>query len=704
MPSPIAETGQRPRSNGGNTAASSNSNLPDSRETELPFQTEPPLAGSGGHAGSPQQTPSLSNRSNEPSPSSAEPRPEQSGYWDPIAKLVERTARTSPERLAVVDASSTSRRARGSRAERSIRYGELNGQADDLARCLRSLGVGAEDVIALRLNRSIGLVVGALGVLKAGAAYLPLNPQTPAAHTRFEIDDARAPLIVTDTAHNRDSESYGRSVLVLDDEGRLRKAPKAASRSHQSGRGPHEAPNADSLAYVIYTSGSTGRPKGVEVTQGGLLNLVLWHQKAFGLTPADRMTLLASVEFDASVWEMWPVLCTGASLHIPDELTRRDPEALRDWLAKREISIGFAPTPLAERLLALPWPGSTRLRTLLTGGDILHVHPRAGLPFRVINNYGPTECTVVATSGLVPATPKATGLPTIGRPIANAAVHILDENLQPVGSGEAGEICIGGVGVARGYRNQPELTRQKFVPDPFNDETGAHLYRTGDLGQLLAGGEVAFLGRIDNQVKIRGFRIELEAIASVLNEHPAVKQSAVIARDYGASDKRLIAYVVLERSAAVTQTVLREHLAARLPEQMIPAVFVNLAELPLNANGKVDRAGLPEPDDLNRLAVNPYVAARTATEERLSELLAPLLKVERVSVEDNFFMLGGHSLLGTQLIARMRAAFGVEASLRTLFECPTIAALASEVDRLVLRGASRAANSAAENSKMGLGR
>ncbi len=371
---------------------------------------------------------------------------------------------------------------------------------------------------------------------------------------------------------------------------------------------------------------------------------------------------------------------------------------------KRDISISFAPTPLAERLIALPWPAPTRLHTLLTGGDTLHNHPRAGLPFRVINNYGPTECAVVATSGLVPATTNATGLPTIGRPITNAAIHILGENLQPAGPGEAGEICIGGAGVARGYRNQPELTRQKFVPDPFSDESGARLYRTGDLGQLLARGEVAFRGRIDNQVKIRGFRIELEAIAAVLNEHPAVKQSAAIARDYGASDKRLIAYVVLERSAAATQTILREHVAARLPEQMIPAVFVRLTELPLNVNGKVDRAALPEPDDLNRLAVKPHVAARTATEQRLAELLGPLLQIERVSVEDNFFMLGGHSLLGTQLIARMRAAFGVEVSLRTLFECPTIAALASEVDRLVLRGASRAASTAADNSKMGLGR
>jgi len=696
--------GQRPTSNPGSMATSSNSNLPDPRETELAFQPESPLAASEDYAGSPQQTPSLSNRVNETPPSSAEARAKRSEYWNSVATLVERTANAFPERLAVVDASSASRRAPGKRAERSIHYGELNERADDLARCLRSLGVGAEDVIALRLNRSIELVVAALGVLKAGAAYLPLNPQTPAAHTRFELDDARAPAIVTDTAHSHDSESYGRSVLVLDDDGRVRKAPKAAPLSPESARDRGEAPNAESLAYVIYTSGSTGQPKGVEVTHGNLLNLVLWHQKAFELIPADRMTLLASVEFDASVWEMWPVLCTGASLHIPDELTRRDPAALRDWLVKREISISFAPTPLAERLNALPWPAPTRLHTLLTGGDTLHVHPRAGLPFRVINNYGPTECAVVATSGLVPPGPHAAGLPGIGRPIANATIHILDENLQSAASGEAGEICIGGAGVARGYRNQTELTRQKFVPDPFSDESGARLYRTGDLGRLLASGEIAFLGRIDTQVKIRGFRIELEAIAAVLNEHPGVKQSTVIARDYGASDKRLIAYVVLEHSTPATQTVLREHLAARLPEQMIPAVFVSLAELPLNGNGKVDRAGLPEPDELNRLAVKPYVGARTATEQRLAELLAPLLHVERVSVEDNFFMLGGHSLLGTQLIARMRAAFGVEVSLRTLFECPTIAALASEVDRLVLRGASRAASSATDSSKMGLGR
>ncbi len=304
MPSPRGKARQRPKSNPGSTAASSNSNVPDSRETELRFQTEPPRAGSGGHAGSPQQTSSPPDRSNEPSPSSAEPRPKRSGYWNSIAALVERMAGTFPERLAVVDASSASGRAPGNRAERSVRYGELNERADELARCLRSLGLGAEDVVALRLNRSVDLVVAALGVLKAGAAYLPLNPQTPASHTRFELEDARAPVIVTDTAHSRDSESYGRGVLVLDDEGRVHKAPEAAPRSPESARGQEEAPNPDSLAYVIYTSGSTGQPKGVEVTQGNLLNLVWWHQKVFELTPADRMTLLASVEFDASVWEM----------------------------------------------------------------------------------------------------------------------------------------------------------------------------------------------------------------------------------------------------------------------------------------------------------------------------------------------------------------------------------------------------------------
>lgn len=613
--------------------------------------------------------------------------------WKSVAEATAEVARAFPEQLAVRESSG------GTRAQRNLSYGDLEARAHQLEQALRGMGIGADDVVALRFPRSTGLVVGALGVLKAGAAYLPLSPCAPAAQRSFALDDAGAKVIITDSKRGATFDAGSRAVIFLDEDGCVQNPLPASPESQHPAETPEIRP--ENLAYIIYTSGSTGKPKGVEVTHANLLNLVRWHHEAFELAPGDRMSLLASVEFDASVWEMWPVLCAGASLHIPDDITKQDPEALRDWLIDEEITISFVPTPMAERLISLPWPHSTRLRALLTGGDTLHVRPRSSTPFRIINNYGPTECAVVATSGRV--SPDATTvLPTIGGAISNVTVRILDDQLRPVPLGEEGEICIGGAGVARGYRNQPELTREKFIADPFAQTPGARMYRTGDLGRMLPNGEIAFAGRIDNQVKIRGFRIELDAIASVLDEHPWVNQSTVIARDYEAGDKRLVAYIVTEHGSPVTHAGLRQHLAARLPEHMIPAVFVAMDALPLNSSGKVDRNALPEPNELNRLSANAYVPPRTATEQRLAELLAPLLEVERVSVDDNFFMLGGHSLLGTQLIARMRAAFGVEIGLRTLFDSPTIAALASEVDRLILIAAARTGESSAANRNMAL--
>lgn len=615
-----------------------------------------------------------------------------------VAEITAETARTFPDRPAVVESTGGTRGELHETGERTLRYGELEARAGKIAEVLRAMGIGADDVVALRFPRSIALVVGALGVLKAGAAYLPLSPCAPVSQTNFELDDAGAKVILTGTRCGHSFDAGSRTVICLDEDGRVQSSRPVQPEMSSVTDAPNRPEN---LAYIIYTSGSTGKPKGVEVTHANLLNLVRWHHEAFELKPSDRMSLLASIEFDASVWEMWPVLCAGASLHIPDDMTKQDPEGLRDWLIDKEITISFVPTPMAERLISLPWPHSTRLRTLLTGGDTLHVRPRASTPFRVVNNYGPTECTVVATSGRV--APHTVGaLPTIGSAIKNVAVRILDEKLRPVAAGQEGEICIAGDGVARGYRNQPELTREKFVADPFATTPNARMYRTGDLGRMLPSGEIAFAGRIDNQVKIRGFRIELDAIASVLDEHPWVNQSTVIARDFEAGDKRLVAYIVAEPGSPVTHATLRQHLAARLPEHMIPAVFVAINSLPLNSSGKVDRGALPEPTDSNRLSATAYVPPHTATEQRLAELLVPLLEVERVSVGDNFFMLGGHSLLGTQLIARMRAAFGVEIGLRTLFDAPTIAALALEVDRLILTAAARAGENATATRNLSL--
>jgi amino acid adenylation domain-containing protein len=557
-------------------------------------------------------------------------------------------------------------------------YGELNRRANQVAHHLISLGVGAgpgESIVGLCLDRSTTAVVWALGILKAGGAYLPLDPTYPAERLAFMLTDAQPRALVTtcDIAQRLQLGSW--NVIAIDRD--------AAAIDRQVTDTPDRNIAPEQLAYVIYTSGSTGRPKGVEITHASLMNLVMWHQSAFEITPADRASLLAGVGFDAAVWETWPYLTAGASLHLPDEPTRLSPELLRDWLVAKRITTSFLPTALAERVMILDWPEQTALRTLLTGAETLRQFPSFDLPFTVVNNYGPTECTVVATSGPVPDDVYTNTMPTIGRPIANTQVYILDEDLQQVPVHAAGEIYVGGAGVARGYLNRPELTAEKFVRSPFSSDPNARLYRTGDLARFLANGEIAYLGRIDEQIKILGHRIEPNEIVTVLDRHPGVEASRVIARQEGCSEKHLVAYVVLNSPSQPSAADLRSFLEKDLPQQMVPAVFVRLDSFPLTQNGKVDRAALPAPDPENTLRDEAFITARTPVEERLAVMLSSLLGLQQVSINDNFFMLGGHSLLGTQLISQIRGTFGVELALLTLFESPTIEQLALEIERLV---------------------
>jgi acyl-coenzyme A synthetase/AMP-(fatty) acid ligase/acyl carrier protein len=435
---------------------------------------------------------------------------------------------------------------------------------------------------------------------------------------------------------------------------------------------------------VIYTSGSTGQPKGVQITHASLLNLVFWHQRAFAVTAGDRATQVASPGFDAAVWELWPYLTAGASVYFPDEETRIAPEALRDWLVWQRITISFLPTPLAERVMTLEWPATTALRILLTGGDALHRYPSPTLPFTLINNYGPTENTVVATSGPVPAIERPEGPPSIGRPIANTQVYILDERLQPVPSGVPGELHIGGAGLARGYLNHPALTAEKFIPNPFCAVPGTRLYKTGDLACYLPDGQIAFLGRIDEQIKIRGYRIEPGEIVAALDRHPTVQASVVVAREDTPDDKRLVAYIVPTAGSRPTASALRDYLATQVPDYMVPATFVGLDALPLTPNGKVDRAALPAPDATNTVQDDTFTAPRSPLEERLAAIVASLLGLEQVGRDDNFFLLGVHSLLGAQVIARVADTFDVDLPLHALLEAPTVAELAIEIEHLML--------------------
>jgi amino acid adenylation domain-containing protein len=582
-----------------------------------------------------------------------------------VPQLISHQARENPGHIAL-DGSSM-----------RLTYGELEDRANQLAHRLKELGASANTVVAVCLRRSPLAALASLAIMKAGAAYLPIDLNYPRERLSFILSDSRAPIVISESAVAGKLPEGNWQLLLLDRENLAVRTPAALEANEVC---------PDHLAYVIYTSGSTGTPKGVEITHANLLNLVCWYQKAFAVTPDDRATQLTSFGFDAAVAELWPHLAAGASLLFTPEEVRSSPELLRDWLVDQEINIAFVPTALAERLITLDWPIITRLRLLLTGADTLHHYPRPGLPFALINNYGPTECTVMATSGRVVTLEAADAeqRPSIGRPIDGAEIYIVDGSLNPVPRGEIGELCIGGAGVGRGYVNSPELTAKKFVPDPFINNPSARLYRTGDRARWLPDGQIEYIGRVDNLIKVQGYRIEPNEIISVLDRHPAILASAVVSRQDGMEHPRLVSYIVLDGAQVrPTVTELRELLRSRLPAYMMPAIFVVMPDLPMNSNGKLDRDALPAPDVANVLPDENYVAPRTVLEEKLSALVANLLGVAKVGVNDNLFLIGGHSLFGTQLIARMRDNFGVELPLRSVFESPTPALLAQEIERLM---------------------
>jgi amino acid adenylation domain-containing protein len=572
-------------------------------------------------------------------------------------------AALAPDRPSIVDGDAV------------LSYAELDRRASGLAAALRDAGAAAEVCVALRLDRSADFVVAALAVLKTGAAYLPIDATMAAARARVIVADAGAPLLVT---HRGKTELSGDVRTIEIDRLPVDIHPRPFVDAD---------PNPASLAYVIYTSGSTGLPNGVEITHANLDNLMAWHQSAFNVTAADRAGQVAGVAFDAAVWEIWPHLAAGATLYIADETSRRSAHALREWLVRQRITIAFVPTVLAEEMLDLEWPPDTALRTLLTGADILHRRPPAGLPFTVVNNYGPTECTVVSTSGVVAPDAGALSPPSIGRPIANATALVLDDRGRPVAAGEAGELCMAGALVGRGYRNNPQLTASRFVTYSAESEPTKRMYRTGDQVRVLPTGEIAFLGRLDDQVKIRGYRIELGEIVAHLNRCPGVAVSAASVRvdSRGAAEPAIVAYVVARPGVHLNAADLRASLSARIPEYMMPAHFVPIASLPVTAHGKLDRAALPAPTSETELPDRGRAPAGDENEElqdRMVALVASLLERPSVSLDENFFLLGGHSMLAAQLVARIRDLFGVPLTLRQLFKAPTVRAITAEVARL----------------------
>jgi amino acid adenylation domain-containing protein len=549
----------------------------------------------------------------------------------------------------------------------AMSYVEFDRRSSRLAGYLRALGVGPEVVVAICLERSFDFVIAALAAWKAGGAYLPLDPAWPADGRQRIVEDARASVLITKAG----LASRARYVVDLDLD-----APAIAREAAVC---PAVPVKREDLACVIYASDSASRPRGVELTHGNLLNLVFWHRRTFGVTPADRATHVAGIASEAGVWDLWPYLTAGAAIAIPAESTRRSPELLREWLTAQSITIGFVPAALAEPLIARRWPRSTALRYLLTGGDTLHRYPASGLPFRVVNHYGLAECTAVATSGEIPAEPDVT-LPTIGAPVAHTQIHFLDADQRPVAAGEIGEIYISGPGVARGYRNRADLTAERFLENPFSIAWNARMYRTGDRGRALPGGRVALSGRTGEQETIRGQRVDEHEIVRVLDRHPGVISSA--AAPGRGSNQRLVAYVVPTSAPDLTAAVLREFLARQLPRHMVPSVFVRLAELPLDSSGKLDRAALPNPSKENCLPGSGFRPPATPVERQLAAMLMDLLRLDSIGLEDS--SCPADADVAARFMVRVRGQFGVELSRGDLVQYETVANLAVEIERRIL--------------------
>ena len=581
-----------------------------------------------------------------------------------VQQVFERQVERSPDTVALVFDS------------QRLTYRELNGQANQLANYLNRVGVVPESRVGILLERSANMMVGMLAILKAGGAYVPLDPAYPEERLRFMISDAGLNLVVSQDSLAEKLRQSDTRVICLDSQ--------QAEISRESEASPVSTIAAENLAYVIYTSGSTGEPKGVAVTHGTVINL--WAStRQMGFKQSDVWTTVHSIAFDFSVWEIWISLLHGCRLVVvPRDVTQSAAE-LYELLEREQVTV-VNQTPASLRQLlearreALQKQADWSVRMIVCGGDALD-HELADelsqLPIPVWNFYGPTEGTVWATANRI----DGSDLNSIGRPLPNIQVYLLNRRMQPVPEGVAGELFIGGAGLARGYFKRPDLSAEKFVPDPFSTASGARLYRTGDLARYRCGGKIEFIGRLDHQVKLRGFRIELGEIEVALARHPDVSEATVVIREDRPGDKRLVAYVVADEGRAPTPSELRDFLQLSQPDYMIPSSFVILDTLPLTSNKKVDRAALLASDLSPGEQVESFVAPRTPEEEIVSNIWAMVLGLERVGINDNFFSLGGHSLLATQVISRIRSALNVDVSLRVLFQQPTVAGLVSRIDQ-----------------------
>jgi amino acid adenylation domain-containing protein len=581
-----------------------------------------------------------------------------------LHELIEAQAERTPHAIALISETG------------KLSYQDLNQRANRLAHHLRAHGVGPESLVGVLLERSNDLIVALLAVLKAGGAYVPLDPAYPRDRLHLMIEDSGVGVLLTERKLHDRLPPHKAQVISLDDDS-IQAALTSASANN-----PKYLGDPDGLIYLLYTSGSTGVPKGVLVTHRGIVNCIDWMQRTYNLNPDDRFLFKTSLNFDASVWEVFWPLTVGAAVVLARPGSAQDGPYLVDTMRTQAVTCAyFVPSMLA---LWLETPGVDQLpalRYVICGGEALSgqllttYFDYFGERVELHHSYGPTETSIASAESVCSPSYRAWRRMPIGRALANTKLYVVDSALQLVPFGIAGELCIGGDGIARGYLDRPELSATAFIPDPFSNVSGVRLYRTGDLVRYLHDGQLEFLGRVDDQVKLRGVRFELGEIEATLRQHPAVREAVAVVREFATGDPRLVVYVVGE----VDQTALREYLRGKLPEYLLPSAFVLLEKLPLLPSGKINKRALPAPEITREALAQSYVAPRTAMEEMIANIWSELLGVTRVGVYDNFFELGGHSLLAAQIIVRVRHKFAVNLPLQSLFDTPNVAGLALAV-------------------------
>jgi amino acid adenylation domain-containing protein len=583
-----------------------------------------------------------------------------------------------------------------------LSYQQLNEAANQWAHRLKSRGIKSDTVVGVMLERSVELIVVMVGILKAGAAYLPIDINNPGKRVQYLLKDSGINILITKQALKKE---YSLVETIC---------PQDEKTRQWSKDNPVGKTGSQRLLYVIYTSGSTGKPKGVLINHRGFMNLVYSHHLEFGQESRVRMSQVASPGFDGMAWEVWPCLLGGAALHIVPEEIRSDPASIKQWLMENKITLSYQPTAIAEQLLQKEWSmRGVALKVLVTAGDRLTQYPSRSYPFRFYNLYGPTEGTVTSTRIQLTPAMKNHNFPPIGKPIHNRSIYILGPNLKLKPIGAVGELCISGAGIALGYLNNPPLTEKKFIPHPFESGRSKILYRTGDLARWLWDGNIEFHGRLDQQVKIRGLRIEMGEIEKQLLGYEPIRDAVVTFQGQDEDNRRLIAYVVPDSQLAFSVQQLRMHrhknrsdkkdvaantngkwstpegllksikgfLKELLPDYMVPSEFVFLEQFPITSHGKVDRKSLPQVKGIRPRASATYVAPKTPLQETIANIWKWVLKLDKVGINDNFFDIGGHSLTIIKVNSRLRNQLGKDIPIVTMFNYPTIGSLAAHLDR-----------------------